>query len=880
MTRFFTGALCALCLLFSSGLYAQSSYYWSDNHKINLQADPSSLIIQFNEGYQPANFISPQHPKISNLEIHAIQGRAVVQLNSPYSGDVADLAAELVGNPAAIRSATHGWKLDDGFPIWATHRIVLELKDQTTLADLQSYLDRYEASFTEMSFNRTFLEVAQVEDALPLANAIRESGMVNWCHPDFYAKIKHFGTPTDPLYGSQFQMHNTGQNGGTADIDADAPEAWAITKGSAGIRVAVIDDGVDAHEDLPNLNLSLGYTPVSASGAGLPNASGAHGVACAGIIGAAHNNLGVAGMAPNVELFSVNIFEGGETGSDLANAITYSKNQGADILSNSWGYGSCTFSLSVLNSALADARNNGRGGKGCVIVFASGNDFQNCVSYPGNNSNVIGVGAIANTGSISNYSNEGPALDISAPSNGGTLGVYTTDREGSAGYASGNYTTTFGGTSAACPLVAGVAALVLSVDGNLSSTQVQNILETTATDMGSAGFDNTFGHGRVDADDAVIAAGGSTGGGGGGGSTCADTEVTLTLITDSYGSETSWSLRDAGGNLIASGSGYANNTTYTEVFCLPDGCYDFTIDDSFGDGICCAYGNGSYDLSDASGSLASGGSFTTTETTNFCVGSTGGGGSGGGTCPTIDFSTTTINSYGGSQDNGTSTVTADGWLVISNNAWKSINYNYTVTPNTVIEFDFGSTDQGEIQGIGFDSDNGISSNRTFRLYGTQNWGIGNYDDYAASAGSWKSYTIPVGQFYTGSFDRLIFACDDDAGNAGNAYFRNVKVYEGSCGAPALANFTNIGEIYIGNEGEDAAEVAMRLFPNPANAQINVELRSNSEIRMVDMMGRVLLERQLPAGTTSLSVDELPAGMYQISAIQENGTVITQQFVKR
>ncbi|MEL6923973.1 MAG: M43 family zinc metalloprotease, partial [Bacteroidota bacterium] len=108
------------------------------------------------------------------------------------------------------------------------------------------------------------------------------------------------------------------------------------------------------------------------------------------------------------------------------------------------------------------------------------------------------------------------------------------------------------------------------------------------------------------------------------------TDVTLTLVLDNYGSETTWSITDASGSVVASGGPYSNGqngTTITASACLDDGCYDFTINDSFGDGICCTYGNGSYTVVDAGGTtLASGGNFNSTETTNFCV--------GGGTGPT------------------------------------------------------------------------------------------------------------------------------------------------------------------------------------------------------------------------------------------------------
>ncbi len=107
---------------------------------------------------------------------------------------------------------------------------------------------------------------------------------------------------------------------------------------------------------------------------------------------------------------------------------------------------------------------------------------------------------------------------------------------------------------------------------------------------------------------------------------CAGTEVMLTIVLDDYPEETSWELTDDSNNTIASGGTYGNlpnGSTVTETICLSDGCYDFTINDTYGDGICCAYGNGSYLLEDdSSNTLASGGSFAYSETTNFCLGST------------------------------------------------------------------------------------------------------------------------------------------------------------------------------------------------------------------------------------------------------------------
>jgi len=115
--------------------------------------------------------------------------------------------------------------------------------------------------------------------------------------------------------------------------------------------------------------------------------------------------------------------------------------------------------------------------------------------------------------------------------------------------------------------------------------------------------------------------------GGGGGTPpptgCQNTESTLTLITDNYASETSWRVTDSAQANVASGNNLTNNTTYSEVFCLADGDYTFTIDDSYGDGICCGYGSGSYDVSVGGNSVASGGSFGSTESKTFTIGTGG-----------------------------------------------------------------------------------------------------------------------------------------------------------------------------------------------------------------------------------------------------------------
>lgn len=114
---------------------------------------------------------------------------------------------------------------------------------------------------------------------------------------------------------------------------------------------------------------------------------------------------------------------------------------------------------------------------------------------------------------------------------------------------------------------------------------------------------------------------------------CTNTEVTINLTTDNYASETTWQLTDANSGVVVSGSNLSNNTDYEENLCLADGDYTFQIDDSYGDGICCDYGTGSYSIAVDGQVVASGGEFTSSDTQTFTVGSgsNGGGNTGGNT---------------------------------------------------------------------------------------------------------------------------------------------------------------------------------------------------------------------------------------------------------
>ena len=263
-----------------------------------------------------------------------------------------------------------------------------------------------------------------------------------------------------------------------------------MTKGSSSIKVAVIDQGVAGHEDLGD-RLLPGFTPGLANGNGAPVSNNPHGECCAGIIGASHNNLGIAGIAPLVKIVPVNIFYS-QSSSNIAAAINYAWDDAeADVISNSWG-GSVA---DAITSAINNARTNGRGGLGCVVVFAAGNSGSS-VSFPATVNGVIAVGAVDKNGALCSYSARGSEINLVAPSGAldYTGDIRTLDLMGSAGLYPGNYLSTFGGTSASCPQVSGVAALLLSINPKLTEAEVRNIHGHSARKIGSYSYSTVSGH--------------------------------------------------------------------------------------------------------------------------------------------------------------------------------------------------------------------------------------------------------------------------------------------------------------------------------------------------------------------------------------------------
>jgi len=407
-----------------------------------------------------------------------------------------------------------------------TGQIIVQYPREYTEAQIASMEEEYGLErVKEFGFAKnTFLyDAGDGLDSLEVANSLYESGQVIYAYPNWLrGRSKRF-TPNDPLFPDQWHLENTGQGGGPPGEDVNIVNAWGTYQGSTNEVVAIVDDGLEiGHEDLsPNVLSGQNWDWVD--GDSDPTAGG-HGTSCGGVAaGRGNNNLGVSGAAPLAGLVGYRLLGAG-TDANEADALTRNYNL-IDIYSNSWGPWDDGMRLEgpgpLTEDALEDGVTIGRGGLGNIYVWAGGNgeDNDDNSNYDGyaNSRYTIAVASSTNYGEQSWYSEQGANILVNSPSNGGSLGITTTDRSGSLGYDPGNYTSTFGGTSSSTPLVAGIVALVLEANPNLTWRDIQHILLSTAEKNDStdpdwttngAGYEvnHKYGFGRIDAEAAVNAA--------------------------------------------------------------------------------------------------------------------------------------------------------------------------------------------------------------------------------------------------------------------------------------------------------------------------------------------------------------------------------------
>ncbi|MDO9182698.1 MAG: S8 family peptidase [Bacteriovorax sp.] len=349
-------------------------------------------------------------------------------------------------------------------------------------------------------------------------NQFASNPEIEYIEPNYIISLNKFtegeevSLPKDVNFKKQWGMKNDGKNGtifssGLAGEDINVLRAWSVTEGSRDIKIAVIDTGVDyTHPDLKNqidVNLAElnGKPGVDDDGNGYiddiygydfankdgdPQDGHGHGTHCAGVIGAIHNDVGVAGVMANVKILPIKFLSDSGSGEsiDAIAAIDYGIKRGVNIMSNSWGGGEKEQSLEDAIKAAEAA--------GITFVAAAGNESANndtTASYPANYEvgNLISVGSYSSSGAKSGFSNYGlKSVHVTAPGSN----ILSTYKRG--GY------TTMSGTSMATPHIAGVVGLLLSKEPNLTPAQIRERLVRTS--LKTAKLENaSLSGGRVDA---------------------------------------------------------------------------------------------------------------------------------------------------------------------------------------------------------------------------------------------------------------------------------------------------------------------------------------------------------------------------------------------
>lgn len=544
-------------------------FYYAFNEKIPLEVVPGKFVIRYaNEATGKAALSAALSSK--NFSLDTWKDERTAMINA--AGKTLDVLKTELDAKAGYESLMPLFETKtEKLAVAATDEILVRFNKNAAQDAVLSTMAQYKLRIVNKGELFYTLSVPRNASALDIANRIQESGVAEFSHPNFYRNIEMHQAPNDTYFNYQWNLNNTGQvindgHTGTADADIDAVEAWCKTMGSSSITVAVLDEGLTSnHPDLPNAR-QVRLNGSNFSNLAIPNdpspvGDGNHGNACSGIIAATRdNNEGIAGIAPNVKIMPVKILNPSASDANIANAISFAKNNGAQILSNSWGYNSSNPNLiPAVVTAIQDAVTNGRGGLGCVVVFSAGNTADHnagsngTVNFPGNVNipGVITVGASDRYDHQANYSPTSvPAsannqiVDIVAPSHraypcqitGETFEIWSMDIPSTPGYNSWHnssfcmnppavgevlpnsgtnfqsYTGRMGGTSAACPEVAAAAALVLSMNSGLTQMQVFNILTSTTDKVGgvvynASGFSNEMGYGRLNLNKALTVAG-------------------------------------------------------------------------------------------------------------------------------------------------------------------------------------------------------------------------------------------------------------------------------------------------------------------------------------------------------------------------------------
>lgn len=454
----------------SRGIGKNDFYYWYNGKKIGLSSLNNVYYVSSQDSSEIARLCSSSRSAksvINKSEYKKFNNCfwSIVNLNNSLEPNLDDI--KITNNGDLYVAPVFGSTVNDC--IATSEYFYVKIKDQNkgVLEDFAREQGALIVDSIRYVPNWYILKAPPISNGLLMSNIFYESGKFEDVDPAFIFNFNPSDIPQEPYLEMQWSLDKM-----------NLFSAWDITKGNPDITVAIIDTGVDQnHREFKNNFSSLSYDVKNKTSPSVLR--GNHGTMVGGIVGANHNGEDIAGVSPDCTILSIShsLAVSNLGSSELAEGIGYATVKGASVINNSWGdkNGSLYEYLhsKLLEDAITMAINNGRNGKGAVVIFAAGNMGVDGVDYPANfTPDILVVGSIDKNDNRSDFSSYGARLDVVAPGRG----IITTFPD--------NGLQVDGGTSLSAPHVAGVAALILSINPYLSGREVVDIIENTSKKIG------------------------------------------------------------------------------------------------------------------------------------------------------------------------------------------------------------------------------------------------------------------------------------------------------------------------------------------------------------------------------------------------------------